>query len=237
MRIGAFAFTPRIVPTVAAFALMALTLWLGNWQDRRATEKAGRQALLEARVAAEPLAVTGAGGTGEDLLFRRLRAQGRFVPQGQIFIDNRVHGDRAGYHVITPFRLDGSGAILLVNRGWIARSPAYPAPPAAPVPEGDRTIGGLAVLPPARFLELSADTIEGNVWQNLSIERYAKRAGAPVVPVLLLAAPPGEGLAAVEERPDAGIAKHREYSLTWYSLAVTLAVLWVALNLRRTGRG
>lgn len=237
MRLGPFAFTPRIVPTAAAFALMALTLWLGHWQDRRAAEKTERQALLEARTAAAPLAVADAGGSAQELVFRRLRAQGRYEPQGQIFVDNRILGDRAGYHVITPFRLAASGAILLVNRGWIARSPAYPAPPAAPVPEGDRTVAGLAVLPPARFLELSADTIDGNVWQNLSIERYARRAGAPVVPVLLLAQPPGEGLAAVEERPDAGIAKHREYSLTWYSLAATLAVLWVALNLRRTDRG
>ncbi len=230
-------FSPGPVPTVAALALVALTVWLGNWQDRRAQEKTERQALLEARVVAPPLAITGAGGTAEDLLFRRLRAEGRYVADGQFFVDNRIQAGRAGYHVMTPFRLSPSGAILLVNRGWVARSAAYPAPPGVAVPEGDRAITGLAVLPPARFLELSADTVEGNVWQNLSIERYAARVKAPVVPVVLLAAPPGEGLAAVDERPDAGIAKHREYALTWYSLAVTVGVLWVALNLRRTGRG
>jgi surfeit locus 1 family protein len=230
-------FAPGPVPSAAAFALIALTLWLGNWQDRRAEEKTGRQALLEARVAAPPVAVTGAGGSAPDLLFRRVRAEGRYLPEGQIFIDNRIHGGRAGYHVMTPFRIGASGAIVLVNRGWIARSAAYPAPPAVAVPEGERAIAGLAVLPPARFLELSADTVDGNVWQNLSIERFAKRSNAPVVPVVLLASPPGEGLVAVEERPDAGIAKHREYSLTWYSLAATVAVLWVALNLRKAGRG
>ena len=40
-------------------------------------------------------------------------------------------------------------------------------------------------------------------------------------------------IAAVVETPDAGIAKHREYSLTWFSLAATLAALWVGLNLKR----
>ena len=237
MRVGPLDFSPGPVPTVAAFALIALTAWLGSWQDRRAQEKSAHQALLEARVVAPPLSITGAGGTAGDLLFRRLRAEGRYVPEGQFFIDNRIHGGRAGYHVMTPFRLSSSQAIVLVNRGWVARSPAYPAPPAVPVPEGDRAITGLAVLPPARFVELSADTVEGDVWQNLSMERYAKRVNAPVVPVVLLASPPGEGLVAVEERPDAGIAKHREYSLTWFSLAVTVAVLWVALNLRKAGRG
>ena len=237
MRIGPVDFAPRPVPTVAAVALMALTLWLGNWQDRRAAEKTERQALLEARVAAAPLTITGAGGSAQDLLFRRVRAQGRFLPEGQIFVDNRIHGGRAGYHVMTPFRLAPSGALVLVNRGWVARGPAYPAPPAVAVPEGERAITGLAVLPPARFLELSADYVEGSVWQNLSIERFAQRTKEPVVPVVLLASPPGEGLVVVEERPDAGIAKHREYSLTWFSLAATVAVLWVALNLRKAGHG
>lgn len=237
MRIGPVDFAPRPVPTVAAFALMALTLWLGNWQDRRAAEKTERQALLEARVAAAPVTITGAGGSAQDLLFRRVRAQGRFLPEGQIFVDNRIHGGRAGYHVMTPFRIAPSGAILLVNRGWVARGPAYPAPPEVAAPEGERAVTGLAVLPPARFLELSADVVEGRVWQNLSIERFAQRTKEPVVPVVLLASPPGEGLVVVEERPDTGIAKHREYSLTWFSLAATVAVLWVALNWRKAGHG
>jgi surfeit locus 1 family protein len=237
VRIGRWLFTPAPVPTAAAFALIGVTVWLGFWQDRRATEKTGQQALLEARVVGGSLSVTGTGGTAQDLLFRRLRARGRYDADGQFFVDNRIHGGRAGYHVMTPLRLSGSDAILLVNRGWAARSASYPLPPAVPVPRDEQAITGLAVLPPARFIELSADAVQGAVWQNLSMERYARRANAPVVPVVLLVSPPGEGLVAVEERPDAGIAKHREYSLTWFSLAVTAAVLWIALNLRKAGRG
>lgn len=237
MRFAGLDFTPRLVPTVAAVAMVALTVSLGRWQSNRAEEKSTRQALFDARLREAPLLLTGRGGSADELLFRRVRVEGRFHAPGQIFIDNRIHGGRAGYHVMTPFRIGASGAIVLVNRGWVARSAAYPAPPAVAVPEEERVVAGLAVLPPARFLELSPDTVDGSVWQNLSIERFAKLTKAPVVPVVLLASPPGEGLVAVEERPDAGIAKHREYSLTWYSLAATVAVLWVFLNLRRTDRG
>jgi cytochrome oxidase assembly protein ShyY1 len=40
-------------------------------------------------------------------------------------------------------------------------------------------------------------------------------------------------LEAVRESPDAGVDKHREYALTWFSLAATVLALWIALNARR----
>lgn len=233
MRVAGLAFSPRPVPTVAAFALVALTGWLGAWQADRAQEKTVRQALLEARVREAPLTLTGRVDSAEALLFRRVRVEGRYVPGGQVFVDNRIHAGRAGFEVVTPLAIGGAGALVLVNRGWTARTAAYPAAPEVPVPAGDQVVEGLATVPPARYVELSGETVTGNVWQNLSIARYAARAGRDVLPVVILASPPGPGLAAVEERPDAGVAKHREYMLTWYSLAVTVAALWVGLNLRK----
>lgn len=229
----ALAFTPRLVPTLAAVAMVALTLWLSHWQTRRGDEKAARQQLLEARSQAPVVDIASVGPTADAILFRRARARGTFLAEGQLFIDNRMHGGRAGFHVITPLLLP-TGSVLLVNRGWLARTAAYPAPPQAPVPAGEQVVEGLASLPPLRFVELSPDVTAGSVWQNLSIERYAAQSTRPVVPVLLLAAYPG--LAPVEEHPDAGEAKHREYALTWLSLAITTIALWVGLNLRRVSR-
>lgn len=233
LKVGAVAFTPRLVPTLAAIAMVALTLWLSHWQTRRGDEKAARQQLLEARAQAPALDITSAALAADQILFRRARARGIFVAEGQLFIDNRMHGGRAGFHVITPLRLPG-GDVLLVNRGWVARTPAYPSPPDVPVPVGEQAVQGLATLPPQRFLELSPEVVAGRVWQNLSIERYAAQSSSPVVPALLLAASPG--LVPVEERPDAGEAKHREYALTWLSLAITTVALWVGLNVRRVSR-
>lgn len=233
MRIGSLDFAPRPVPTVAAIAMVALTVSLGRWQSDRAQEKTARQALLESRVAEAPLTLTGGVRSADEIVFRRVRAQGRYVAAGQVFIDNRVHAGRAGFHVFTPLALGGDGPLVLVNRGWTARTAAYPAPPDVPVPAGEQTVEGLATIPSTRFVELSADTVSGSVWQNLSIARYAERARREVLPVVVLAATPAPGLAAVTEKPDAGIAKHQEYKLTWYSLAATVVALWVGLNLRK----
>jgi surfeit locus 1 family protein len=230
---GAFSFTPRLWPTLAAALVIALTLSLGRWQTNRAHEKDARQALLDARVHETPVMLTGSVDSAEPLLYRRVRAAGAWVPEGQVLIDNQVHDGRAGYHVITPLRLEGRSDSVLVNRGWIARTARYPAPPEVTVPAGAVQVAGMATLPPRRFLELSSATESGNVWQNLSIERYRSRTGRAILPVVVLADPAPAGLVTVREAADAGAAKHREYALTWFSLAVTALVLWIALNTRK----
>jgi surfeit locus 1 family protein len=214
-------------------ALIAATLWLGRWQTHRAQEKEARQALFEARLRETPVRLTGSVASAEPLLYRHVRASGEWIPEGQIYIDNQIRDGRAGFFVVTPLRLAPSGDAVLVNRGWIARSSEYPRPPAVAVPRGVVEVTGLASLPPRRVLELSGDTIAGNVWQNLSIERYRGARGLNVLPVVVLADAAGEGLVPIREQPDAGVAKHREYALTWFSLAITTLALWIALNLRK----
>ena len=232
MRIAAFEFKPSRWPTLGAVLLVSLTVWLGLWQTSRGDEKERRQRLLESRSREAPVVLTGSVAAAEPLLFRRIRASGEFQPGGQVYVDNQVHQGRAGYLVYTPLKLR-DGALLLVNRGWIARGADYPRPPPAPVPAGAVEASGIATLPPARFLELGSQPLSGNVWQNLTIERYRAVAQAPVLPVVLLADAPGAGLATVSEAPDAGVAKHREYALTWFSLAATAAALWIVMNLKR----
>ena len=219
--------------TAAAAGFIALTLWLGSWQVNRAQEKRERQALFEARMNDNPVQITGAVPGAAELLYRRVRAAGKWLPGRQFFIDNRIRDGRAGFHVITPMQVGQGPGVLLVNRGWIARDGAYPRPPKVDAPAGAAAVAGIASRPPARFLELSAQAVTGDVWQNLSIERYRAHTGLQVLPVVVLADIPGDGLAAVSEAPDAGIGKHVEYAFTWFALATTAFVLWVVLNLKR----
>lgn len=215
--------------------MFALFAALGAWQGRRAEEKRTLQATWDARSTEPAVVLTGAVGDPAPLLFRRVRAAGEWLADRQIFIDNRIHEGAAGFEVVTPLAIDAGRAVVLVDRGWIARDPAiYPRHPAAAVPAGRVEVAGTAARPPARVLELSADTVAGDTWQNLSIERYAARSGLPLLPVVILADPPGDGLAAAHERPDAGMSKHVEYQLTWYALAATTLVLWLVLNAKRT---
>jgi surfeit locus 1 family protein len=220
---------------VGAVALIALTLALGRWQTHRAEEKQALQALFEARIAEPPVTLTGSLDSAEPLLYRRVRAAGEWMAQGQIFIDNQVLQGRAGFQVVTPLKLAGKGDAVLVNRGWVARGAQYPLPPVVDVPAGRVEVSGMASLPPKRFLELATDTVQGNVWQNLSLERFRRQTGIAILPVVVLSDRATPGLAPVRDKPDAGVARHQEYALTWFSLAATALVLWLALNLKKNG--
>lgn len=223
-------FAPGFWPTLAAALLVLLTVFLARWQTDRGDEKQARQSLLESRMR-EAAVELGGVPAGEELLYRHVRARGEYVAAGQIYIDNQVYEGRAGFQVVTPLKL-ASNAIVLVERGWIERDARYPAAPQVPVPAGPVTVSGIAALPPRRYLELSGETITGNVWQNLSIDRYRERNGGKLLPFVLVADVAAPGLTAIRERPDTGIERHREYALTWYAFAATAVGLWIALGFR-----
>lgn len=230
--VGALTFRPRVVPSLAMLLFVALTLSLSRWQAHRADEKRALQAQMEARIAEPPLVLTGMVPAAEPLLFRHVRAAGDWIAEDQVFIDNQVMNGLAGFDVVTPLRLRGTRDVVLVNRGWIARTAAYPAAPDVAVAQGPVEVSGIATVPPKRFIELSSDTVTGNVWQNLQIERYARAMHLAVLPIVILDDHPPAGLAAVHQEPDAGIAKHVEYEYTWLAFAITAIALWVALNMK-----
>lgn len=228
-------FRPRLIPTLAAIGAVALTLHLATWQQGRAAEKRVLQATFDERATLAPLSLA-SERMGDDARYRRAIAVGEFDANGQIFIDNKSEGPRVGYHVVTPLKLGESNRYVLVNRGFVARGAQYPAPPQVSVPQGRVEVSGMLVALNTKFLELGQAAPTNNVWQNLTIERYRAATQRDVEPLVLLAENTNPGLIAQTERPDAKVEKHVEYMLTWYSLAATVVILWLVLNLKFTRR-
>ncbi len=226
-------FSPAVVPTIAALFAFCLTFYLGHWQQGRAAEKRALQGELNVRALATPVQLSSSTSGPELLRYSSAVARGEWDFSGQIYIDNKFESDAVGFYVITPLKLAGTNWQVLVNRGWVARTANYPRPPNIAVPPGEVTVEGVLTLPSARFLELSKNTIQGNVWQNLTVERYARETGRSVMPLMLLQKDTTAPLRPVSERPDARAEKHVEYMLTWYSLAATVVVIWLVLNIKR----
>lgn len=219
-----------------------MTLALANWQLNRAHEKEALAARLEARAKDAPARVTAGAMSAQNFEWRRVTAQGRFEPRHGVLIDNRIHRGVAGYHVIMPLEIASAGGgtrgggsrYVLVNRGWVAGVPGRVRLPEIKTPEGAVVVTGLALMPGRRFLELSAQTVTGNVWQNLTIERYRDAFPIAVEPLVIQQESPlDDGLARDWEPPDVGISKHYGYAFQWLALALTIAVFYLVTHVRR----
>jgi len=229
----------RVVPTLAALAVVALTVSLGNWQMRRADEKSALQAGRDAALAAAPLRI-GAGPLDVPALVgRRVTLEGVFEPRGTIFLDNRTRGGVAGFHVLTPLRIapaaagDPDARHVLVLRGWIARDVAdRNRLPALQTPDGEVRVEGLAMSELAQPIVLGRGEAEAapdaRIWQHLELEAYRRWSRLALQPVLVRQTSAlDDGLARDWVEPGSGVEKHHGYAFQWYALAAATGLLWL----------
>lgn len=238
LRIGPWQFAPTLWPTMAALFFLVLTVWLGNWQTGRAETKRALQARYDAAVREAPIHVGNVLLDQGSVLYRKLEVEGVFDDAHTILIDNRVLNGVAGYHVLTPLRIGDGPLVILVNRGWVATGRSRAQVPAPPTPAGRVRLEGMAVDPRTRYVELAPSAPQGRVWQNLDFERYAATTGLKLQPVVLLqTSSADDGLQRSWPRPDTGVDTHVSYAFQWYSLAATLTVLWLIMNVKRCRDG
>lgn len=227
-------FRLRPVWLAAAAAACAAFVALGNWQSRRAEEKLAAQARLDALAAAAPARLPASLVQAAEYVGRRVIVHGEYVPRHSVLIDNRVHKGVVGYHVVTPLKIEGGDAYVLVNRGWVAARPRRDELPSITAPGGVQTIEGLAVVPSGRVYELAPDVAQGPVRQHLVIERIAAETGLRLQPLVIQqTSDASDALVRAWERPDTGVNTHRAYAVQWYALALLTVVVYVVLGFQR----
>ncbi len=230
---------PVWLPTLAAVVFAALTATLGQWQWGKAEMKAAKQASYDNGERLPVLAWNQVAGLGEAAFYRRVRVTGGFAPEYQVLLDNRVQNGRAGYHVITPLRMDQDGAVL-VNRGWREAELDRSRPPRVATPAGTQTVEGILIHAQSRYLELSDGADSGPVWQNLDLARYRDwfgKASGETLPdwLILQTSSARDGLVREWPKPDLGIARHRSYAVQWFSMCAVIVGLWVYFVLIKKG--
>lgn len=119
----------------------------------------------------------------EFLIVRVIKVRGVYEPEFQILLDNRVYKGKAGYHVITSFRIDGSTMRILINRGWMPWGVDRQLLPKINTPIGTMRLSGLLRCPPEHcfFLENKAVVTNFQIfWQILNLPSYQKFVDFPV---------------------------------------------------------
>jgi cytochrome oxidase assembly protein ShyY1 len=110
----------------ACFAILA------PWQFRRNAERSAQNSELQASFTAHPTPIE-TTPPGE---WRQVLLKGRYLPEAETVARLRTVQGEPAFEVLTPFRLD-SGGVVLVDRGYIppvqgVHIPPYPQAPAGP---------------------------------------------------------------------------------------------------------
>ncbi len=105
--------------TLAVIALDLLFLRLGVWQLQRLSERRVANARIVARTEQPALSLTDAPLDPAEADLRRAVVAGIYDPAHEIVLRNRTYNELPGVHVLTPLRIAGSDAAVLVDRGWI----------------------------------------------------------------------------------------------------------------------
>lgn len=216
--------------TAAALAGCVVTLALGVWQWGRAHEKLALQAAIEERMALAPMDERAllAATAPHELVHRPVALRGEWVPQRTVFLDNRQMHGRPGFYVVTPLKLQGSHAAILVERGWAPRNfDERDRLPAIETPPGLVEVRGRLAPPPAKLYEF-AGAGAGPIRQNLDLAQFRKESGLALLDVAVQqTGAPSEGL--LREWPQVGgsASKNYGYAFQWWALCALIAILYV----------
>jgi surfeit locus 1 family protein len=166
--------------------------------------------------------------------FRRVRFAAKFLHGQEALVYTSGSALRSdvsgpGYWVFTPaLRQDGS--LVVVNRGFVPEGRQDPASRAAGQVSDLTEIIGALRWPEPRGLFAPADDSARNLWfVRDHLAMAAAKDWGPVAPFFVdqEAPPPPGGLPRVGKIAPNLRNDHLQYALTWYALAVVLAVVFV----------
>ena len=222
------------VLTLAAAVVAATTFSLGQWQLRRAAQKQNLYAAIQAQ---SNQAILKAQDLALDLtleknvlimVHRRAILKGVWRAENTVFLDNRQMSGKPGFIAVTPLVLEGSGQVILVQRGWAPRNFANRAAlPAIETPSGPVTVQGRIALPPSKLYEFDGVAV-GHIRQNIDMGAFSREIAMPLLAVSMLqTGPANEGLLRDWAAPNVGVDKHYGYAFQWFGLCALVVGLYV----------
>jgi surfeit locus 1 family protein len=228
------AFVIRFWPALICALVIAVTIGAAQWQTARAHYKQGLLAAYERARAAPALDVTRWGPVAPPE-YSSATVEGVWMADQLIYADNRVRNGQVGYGVFMPL-CQTPVRCVLVDRGWVRSGRLREDLPAVQTGSGVQRIQGVILRADSRFVELSADSVDGKVWQNVTVDRVARASSLELAPFILAQqAGPDDGLARDLFKPEFGIDKHIAYAGQWYAFALVTALSGLFAAMKKTG--
>lgn len=194
----------------------AILIGLGTWQVQRLAWKEAILADIDARIAADPVALPAAPEPGTDT-YLPVTVQGRVAP-GELHVLVSLKRVGPGYRIIAPFETE-DGRRILLDRGFVGT-----ADKDATRSDGAMTVTGNLHWPQDRTGSTPDNDVAGNIWFARDVAAMA--AELDTEPVLLIARSQTDPEIRALPVVTADIPNdHLQYAITWFSLALIWAVM------------
>ena len=230
-------FRPALWMTIAAIPALAVLIWLGSWQVMRMQWKGALIEEFATRANAEAISPPAASAADSNR-FQRITVRGLWMHHAEIQLTGRTFEGTAGYHVITPMKLE-DGRVLLMNRGWVSQDYRLPEARPSTLAAGPQTVDAIIRLPAQKGYFVPENDIADNHWFTLNIAEIAAHHGlADVIQTYTadVLRPEGDYVLPIGADIEIDIPNnHLNYAITWYGLGLGLIGVYFAWH-RQAGR-
>jgi surfeit locus 1 family protein len=227
-----------LVPVAAAAMIR-----LGIWQLDRLEQRRAYNHQVRTMTAAEPVELSGETLSGDqpavpehDLTgweYRSAEVSGTYDHEREIVIRNQAWDNRAGVHVLTPLRIQGMDAAVLVDRGWLPQEVYQQGDWKDYREAGQQHVRGLIRLPqsePALGGQSNPQPEEGErieAWLFVELDAIESQLPYPLLPVYLQKqSAEGDLQLPYTAEPEFELTEgpHLGYAVQWFGFAAVLSV-------------
>ena len=236
MQIGIYDFKPGLWPTLVTLILFPVLLRLGVWQLDRAEEKRQLYSQQQEQINKGTLIINKPLTVDKLIQYQPVQVTGKFLTDKIIFLDNKPYNSVHGYHVITPFHIEGTEQYILINRGWVAMRVRREQLPAIETSNMKQTITGMAKVPSSSFK--LGDVINEKVqwpWriQWLEIDTIEKQLNLKLQPFIVLQDKHVKSKLIQDWEMVVSPEKNISYAVQWFALATALLIIFIVVNTKK----
>lgn len=224
---------PWIFVTILVLIVSVVMIRLGIWQlDRLAGRRAfNTQVLSQIDEPPLPLTPEVISSDLESLEFRTVQIEGQYDLPNTLVLGNQVWEDQVGVHLLTPLKIAGSEAVILVDRGWIPYEDWQNRNLIAYDESGEVTLQGMFRASQTRLglrncLDETAGQAPFQVW-CLALDGIAEHLPYDLLPMYVIQAPEGEQMAPPYRAiPQIEISEgpHLSYAIQWFTFTAILLI-------------
>ncbi|WP_417905093.1 SURF1 family protein [Candidatus Tisiphia endosymbiont of Micropterix aruncella] len=222
----------QLLPLLLTILAFVILLSLGFWQIARLQEKELFLSSMKNNLNNPPIDIKTLSG---HKLYAKIRANGHFLVGKNLHLYGRrsMSTEKDGYYLVTPFQTDDN-KIILVVLGWFAGRHKENIDN---IINNSMEITGVILPGEKTKLFVLDNDVKNNVWFTLDLTQGSDVLGLKLEDFYLIMEGNNNRSDILKSLSIENLLNvrndHLEYAITWFALAISLAVIFVICNLSK----